>query len=317
MIERLIRYQNMTCYSRREATKMMSLGTASLMLVPSMVSFKSNNIMKRSIPSSGERLPIVGLGTWQTFDVGNDTQKRNQLLEVLIKMNELGGAMIDSSPMYGTSEAVVGDLSSSLKLEEDFFYATKVWIEGRQQGIDQMRASFRKMKRTVMDLMQIHNLVDWKTHSKTLRDWKAQGKIRYWGLTHYTNASHDTLEKLIQNEKPDFVQFNYSISERNAEKRLLSVALDQGVAVIINRPYDGGSLFRITRGKTIPEWCAEIDINSWGQFFLKYILTHKAVTCVIPGTSKPHHVADNLKAGYGRLPDDKQREKMLNFLKTL
>lgn len=307
----------MTCYSRREATKMMSLGTASLMLVPSMVSFKSNNIMKRSIPSSGERLPIVGLGTWQTFDVGNDTQKRNQLLEVLIKMNELGGAMIDSSPMYGTSEAVVGDLSSSLKLEEDFFYATKVWIEGRQQGIDQMRASFRKMKRTVMDLMQIHNLVDWKTHSKTLRDWKAQGKIRYWGLTHYTNASHDTLEKLIQNEKPDFVQFNYSISERNAEKRLLSVALDQGVAVIINRPYDGGSLFRITRGKTIPEWCAEIDINSWGQFFLKYILTHKAVTCVIPGTSKPHHVADNLKAGYGRLPDDKQREKMLNFLKTL
>ncbi len=273
--------------------------------------------MKRKIPSSGELLPIVGLGTWQTFDVGNDSDKRKPLSEVLNKMNELGGAMIDSSPMYGTSEAVVGDLTSSLKLSDNFFYATKVWTQGKQQGIDQMHASFRKMKRSVMDLMQIHNLVDWQTHSKTLKEWKAEGKIRYWGLTHYTNSSHETLATLIKTEKPDFVQFNYSISERNAEKRLLNMAQDHGVAVIINRPYDGGNLFRKTRGKTLPDWCAELDINSWGQFFLKYILAHKAVNCVIPGTSKPHHVTDNLKAGYGRLPDERQREKMLELLRKL
>lgn len=307
----------MTLYTRREATKLMSLGTASLVLGPSIISLRSESIMKRKIPSSGELLPIVGLGTWQTFDVSNDSIKRKQLLEVLIKMNKLGGAMIDSSPMYGTSEEVVGDLSSSLNLNPDFFYATKVWIQGKQQGIEQMQASFRKMKRTVMDLMQIHNLVDWQTHNKTLKDWKEEGKIRYWGLTHYTNSSHDTLATLIKNEKPDFVQFNYSINERNAEKRLLNIAYDNGVAVIINRPYDGGSLFRKTRGKALPDWCADIDINSWGQFFLKYILAKKAVTCVIPGTSKPQHVADNLKAGYGRLPDDKQREKMLDFLREL
>lgn len=304
-------------FSRRDAAKLISMGSASLVLLPSMISFKVTDIMKRKIPSSGELLPIVGLGTWQTFDVGNDSEKRRQLLEVLRKMKELGGAMIDSSPMYGTSEAVVGDLTSSLKIEQDFFYATKVWTQGRQQGIDQMQASFRKMKRNVMDLMQIHNLVDWQTHSKTLRDWKEEGKIRYWGFTHYTNASHETLANLIKNEKPDFVQFNYSINERHAEKRLLNIAFDNGVGVIINRPYNGGNLFRKTKGKTLPDWCAEIDINSWGQFFLKYILAHKAVNCVIPGTSKPHHVVDNMKAGYGRLPDDKDRDKMLEYLRAL
>ena len=304
-------------FSRRDAAKLISMGSASLVLLPSMISFKVTDFMKRKIPSSGELLPIVGLGTWQTFDVGNDSEKRRQLLEVLRKMKELGGAMIDSSPMYGTSEAVVGDLTSSLKIEQDFFYATKVWTQGRQQGIDQMQASFRKMKRNVMDLMQIHNLVDWQTHSKTLRDWKEEGKIRYWGFTHYTNASHETLANLIKNEKPDFVQFNYSINERHAEKRLLNIAFDNGVGVIINRPYNGGNLFRKTKGKTLPDWCAEIDINSWGQFFLKYILAHKAVNCVIPGTSKPHHVVDNMKAGYGRLPDDKDRDKMLEYLRAL
>ena len=307
----------MNKYSRREITKLMSLGTASLVLVPSLLSFKTDTIIKRKIPSSDELLPIVGLGTWQTFDVGNDLVKRKSLLEVLAKMNELGGTVIDSSPMYGTSESVVGDLTNSLKTETDFFYATKVWIQGKQQGIDQMQASFRKMKRNVMDLMQIHNLVDWKTHIKTLKAWKEEGKIRYWGLTHYTNASHETLATLIKNEKPDFVQFNYSINERNAEKRLLNIAHDNNVAVIINRPYDGGNLFRSIRGKNLPNWCAEIDINSWGQFFLKYILGNKAVTCVIPGTSKPIHVADNLMAGHGQLPDDKQRKLMLEYLRSL
>ena len=242
-------------------------------------------------------------------------EQRAQLLQVLEKMKQLGGGMIDSSPMYGSSETVVGDLSSSI--ENKFFYATKVWITGRQAGIDQMNASMAKMKRSQMDLMQIHNLVDWKTHIKTLRDWKASDKIRYWGYTHYTNSSHGELEKLIKVENPDFVQFNYAINDRHAENRLLDVAKDHGTAVIVNRPYNGGSLFRLTRGKELPDWAKEIDINSWGQYFLKYILSHEAVNTVIPGTSKAKHVIDNMGAGYGRLPNGKEREKMVQYLSTL
>ena len=175
----------------------------------------------------------------------------------------------------------------------------------------------QKMQRQQMDLMQIHNLVDWETHIKTLKDWKLEGKIRYWGFTHYTNASHDTLIKLIKQEKPDFVQFNYSINERNAEKRLLDTAKEYGTAVIINQPFDSGNLFRKIQGKQLPDWCTDMDINSWGQYFLKYILGHEAVTCVIPGTSKVKHLIDNMGAGYGRLPNAKERKMMIEYLNTL
>ncbi|MBT8287648.1 MAG: aldo/keto reductase [Flavobacteriaceae bacterium] len=297
--------------------QLLGCGTAAACFLPSLLAFKSNSIMKRNIPSSGEALPVVGLGTWQTFDVGVNREQRRQLAEVLKEMKALGGAMIDSSPMYGTSEQVVGDLCTEQQISEHFFYATKVWISGRQAGIDQMQSSMRKMKRSTMDLMQIHNLVDWETHIKTLRDWKGEGKIRYWGITHYTNDSHEKLEQLIRQERPDFVQFNYSINERNAEKRLLDAAKDHEVAVIINRPYDGGNLFRKVRGKELPDWCSDIDINSWGQYFLKYILSYKAVNCVIPGTSKVKHVIDNMQAGYGRLPDVEQRLKMVHHFNNL
>ena len=303
---------------RREAIKILSCATATTLMMPSL--FASNNsktIMKRVIPSSGEKLPVVGLGTWQTFDVGENQEQRKQLIEVLKEMKSLGGAMIDSSPMYATSEAVVGDLSQNIGDNNHFFYATKVWTNGKRAGLQQMDSSMRKMKREQMDLMQIHNLVDWKTHIKTLRDWKDEGKIRYFGFTHYTNDSHETLAKLIKQEKPDFVQFNYAINDRNAEQRLLNVAKDNGTAVIINRPYNGGSLFGIVKGKEIPEWCIELDITSWGQYFLKYILSHDAVNCVIPGTSKVKHVRDNMGAGYGRLPNTSERLKMLNHLKSL
>lgn len=307
----------MTTYTRREASKLMLAAAAASLLMPSLVSFKSNGIMKRNIPSSGELLPVVGLGTWQTFDVHNDKDMHKQLTEVLLEMKQLGGAMIDSSPMYGSSEAVVGDLIQRASIRDAFFYATKVWTTGKEEGIAQMNASFKKMQRDVMDLMQIHNLVDWQTHIKTLRRWKEQGKIRYWGFTHYTNASHETLAKLIKRERPDFVQFNYSINQRHAEDFLLNVSRDNEAAVIINRPYDGGSLFRKTKGKALPEWCKDLDINSWGQYFLKYILSHEAVNCVIPGTSKVKHVIDNMKAGYGRLPDMQERQKMVDHLKIM
>lgn len=270
--------------------------------------------MKRKIPVSGELLPVVGLGTWQSFDVGNDAEMHSRLTEVLQNMSKLGGAMIDSSPMYGSSEKVVGDLTSKLSFDDEFFYATKVWTSGKQKGIEQMNQSFRLMKREQIDLMQIHNLVDWKTHIKTLRQWKDEGKIRYWGFTHYTDSSHRMLSDLIKTEKPDFVQFNYSMGERHAENFLLNDAMENEVAVIINRPYQGGNLFRKVRDKELPSWAKDLDINSWGQFFLKYILGHPAVNCVIPGTSKVKHVVDNMGAGYGRLPGESERREMLKVL---
>ncbi|NNK69340.1 MAG: aldo/keto reductase [Flavobacteriaceae bacterium] len=304
-------------FSRREAMQLVGGGTAATLLMPSLWAIQNSTIMKRLIPSSGEALPVVGLGTWQTFDVGSDPVMRKQLTQVLMEMKRLGGAMIDSSPMYGRSESVVGELTEQAKLKDSFFYATKVWINGREEGIRQMNESMFRMGKMPMDLMQIHNLVDWETHHKTLREWKAEGKIRYRGFTHYTDSSHKTLEKLVRQQNPDFVQFNYSMAERNAEKRLLAACKDMGVGVIINRPYGGGALFGKVKSKELPEWCKELDINSWGQFFLKYILGHEAVNVVIPGTSKARHVIDNMGAGYGRLPDESERQKMLEYFMKL
>lgn len=300
--------------SRRDTLKMLALAGAGIVSGGfKLQNFISEKMLTRKIPASGEDLPVVGLGTWQTFDVGSSESERKTLKEVLTLMKEKGGKVIDSSPMYGSSEKVVGDLTAEPGIQDYFFYATKVWTSGKEQGINQMNESFRKMKRDKMDLMQIHNLVDWKTHLKTLRDWKEQGKIRYLGITHYTESAYDNLEEIMKKEKPDFVQFNYSIDSREAERRLLPAAKDLGIAVLINRPYGGGSLFSRVKGKEIPEWAKEFDINSWGQFFLKFILSNEAVTCVIPGTSKPKHLVDNMMAGYGALPDKKTAGRMTEY----
>ena len=300
--------------SRRDTLKMLALAGAGIMSGGfKLQNFISEKMLTRKIPASGEDLPVVGLGTWQTFDVGSSESERKTLKEVLTLMKEKGGKVIDSSPMYGSSEKVVGDLTTELVIQNYFFYATKVWISGKEQGINQMNESFRKMNRDKMDLMQIHNLIDWKTHLKTLRDWKEQGKIRYLGITHYTESAYDNLEEIMKKEKPDFVQFNYSIDLRDAERRLLPAAKDLGIAVLINRPYGGGSLFSRVKGKEIPEWAKEFDINSWGQFFLKFTLSNEAVTCVIPGTSKPKHLVDNMMAGYGSLPDKKTAGRMAEY----
>ncbi|MGI9550887.1 MAG: aldo/keto reductase [Aurantibacter sp.] len=305
-------------YSRREIMQLYGLAGLGLATMPSLFSFSQKETMgQRVIPSSGEKLPMVGLGTWQTFDVGNSQTELAVRKQILVEMRKLGGTVIDSSPMYGSSEAVVGRVAAQLDSQDNFFYATKVWTSGQQAGIDQMNSSFSKMQRKKMDLMQIHNLVDWKTHLKTLRTWKEQGKIRYWGLTHYVDSAHPTLEQIIKAEKPDFVQFNYSIRSRNAEKSLFESCQKHGTAVIINQPYESGSLFRKVRGQALPQWCADYDINSWGQYFLKFILSSEAVTCVIPGTSKPKHVIDNMGAGYGSLPDASAKEKMVRYLEGL
>lgn len=307
-----------TMYNRREALKISLLAGIGLTFQSFTNPLNTNEkIISRIIPSTGEALPVVGLGTWQTFDVGNALEQREVLSQVLLEMYRLGGTVIDSSPMYGSSEKVVGDLTSKLDFKNKLFYATKVWTSGKQAGIRQMEASMQKMQQTKMDLIQIHNLTDWKTHVKTLKDWKEQQKIRYWGITHYVDSSHSSLEEIIKSERPDFVQFNYSIRSRHAEESLFETARKYNTATIINQPYESGSLFRLVRGKEIPQWAKEQDINSWGQYFLKFILSNENVSCVIPGTSKPHHMIDNMGAGLGKMPNGSLRSKMLSHLKTL
>lgn len=272
----------------------------------------------RPIPASGEALPLVGLGTWQTFDIGGDAAERKTREAVLAQLFASGGSVIDSSPMYGRSESVVGDLLTAMGAQDKAFIATKVWTRGRGQGIAQMENSLRKLGRDRLDLMQVHNLVDWQVHLKTLRDWKAEGRIRYLGITHYTSSALDGLAAVIEREPIDFVQCAYSIGVRAAEERLLPLAAERGVAVLVNRPYVAGSLFRQVKGRALPAWAAEeLDCSSWGQFFLKFILGHPAVTCVIPGTAKVKHMADNSRAGFGRLPDEGQRRRMVDYFRSL
>jgi len=271
-------------------------------------------LLQRTIPSTGELLPAIGVGTWQTFDVGGSESDRNPLKEVLQKMIESGSKVIDSSPMYGHSEEVVGDLSTELNLNSKLFIATKVWTSGEEAGIRQMNQSFARLKRQKIDLMQVHNLVDWQTHMKTLRKWKEEGKIRYIGITHYIDSTHDTLADIITKNPIDFVQVNYNVSDTHAENRLFPTAQERKVAVIINRPFQEGALFDRVKGKTLPAWASEFDCKSWAQFFLKFILSHPAVTCAIPGTDKVSHLIDNLGAAVGRLPDEKQRAKMVEVV---
>ena len=275
-------------------------------------------MLTRPIPSTGEAMPVVGLGTWPVFNVGAGEAARRPLREVVQGLVAGGGRMIDTSPMYGRSEGVVGDIVAELGLRDKVFLATKVWISGREQGIAQMARSAQLLKSPVIDLMQIHNLVDWRTQLATMRDMKAKGRLRYIGITHYTTGALAELARILDSEDGiDFVQCGYSLETREPETRLLPVAARRGVAVIVNQPFEQGDLFRKIRGKALPDWAAEFDCASWAQLFLKYLLGDPAVTVVIPATDKPDHMADNLKAGYGRLPDAQQRERIRRFWDSL
>jgi len=265
----------------------------------------------RPIPSTGEAMPVIGLGTWPVFDIGADEGSRAPLREVVRRLVAGGGAMIDTSPMYGRSEGVAGDLVAELGTRSKVFLATKVWITGRERGTDQMARSASLLKSPVIDLMQIHNLVDWRTHLATLRAMKADGKLRYIGITHYTTGALPELARILESEDGiDFVQLGYSLATREPETRLLPVAAARGVAVIVNQPLERGDLFRAVRGKTLPDWAAKFDCASWAQLFLKYLLGDPAVTVLIPATNNPDHMADNLMAGVGCLPDARQREQI-------
>jgi diketogulonate reductase-like aldo/keto reductase len=293
-------------------------GSSALPLEPNRAFAQASpTMLTRPIPQSSEPLPVVGIGTWQTFDVGSQRSELDQRKAVLQTLFDAGGRVIDSSPMYGRAEAVVGTLLAEMKARERAFIATKVWTSGEAAGIAQMSASSAKLQAPVIDLMQVHNLVDWRTHLDTLRAWKDEKRIRYIGITHYTVPSLDDLAAIIKSERIDFVQFAYSINVREAEASLLPVAAERGVAVIINQPFGSGSLFQQVRGKPLPDWAAELDCASWGQFLLKFILGHPAVTCVIPGTGRPDHARENVGAGMGRLPDGAQRKRMAAYWEQL
>ena len=273
-----------------------------------------SRIMTKPIPSTGEALPVIGLGTWQTFDVGTDATARAPLREVLKLLN---GNVVDSSPMYGSSETVAGDLIAELGIRDQLFMATKVWTSGRAEGIRQMETSFKRLRVERMDLMQIHNLVDVETHTRTLLDMKKGKKIRYLGITHYTSSAYAEVERWLKTKQYDFLQINYSLGERTSENRLLPLARELNVAVIVNRPFAEGALFRRVKGKPLPPWAAELGIASWAQYFLKWIVSHPAVTCAIPGTGNPKHMQDNFGAGRGALPDEAARRRMLEHFETL
>lgn len=269
-------------------------------------------MISRAIPSTGDTLPAIGLGTWQTFDVAADERSRAPLRTVLQEFAAAGATVIDSSPMYGRSEAVIGDLAADLGLRPRLFIATKVWVRGRSEGIHQMEESMRKLRVERVDLMQVHNLVDARVHLDTLRGWKADGRVRYIGVTHYTSRGADEIADLLGTTSVDFVQINYGPAERDAERRLFPLTLDRGIAVLANRPLGGdthGVLKRI-RDRALPAWAADIDCTSWPQLMLKFVISHPAVTCAIPATSRLDHLRDNLQAATGRLPDAETRERI-------
>ncbi|HEX8070224.1 MAG TPA: aldo/keto reductase [Pyrinomonadaceae bacterium] len=314
--------------SRRDALRLMGAGAAALAVVTSCAPQATKSpaptpggpappttgvsapLLTRRIPSSGELLPVIGLGTWQTFDVGADAAARASLEEVLGAFAAAGGRLIDSSPMYGSSEEVVGDLSAKLGLRPKLFVATKVWTTGKAAGVEQMNASLRKLRADPIDLMQVHNLVDVNSHLDTLREWQRAGRVRYVGVTHYEAGSHDAVARVVAARPLDFIQINYSVGEREAERRLLPLASERGVALIANRPFAGGELLRRLRDQPLPAWAAEIECASWAQLLLKFVVAHPAITCAIPATARVAHLRDNMRAGLGPLPDEKLRARI-------
>ena len=308
----------MTKMTRREATRLIAAGATGLLLpLDSSAANESSEMMTHAIPASGEKLPVIGLGSWQTFDVDLAPDSEKQLSDVLTLFVKLGGRVIDSSPMYGRSEQVIGELAAKLGIRERLFFATKVWTRGKQAGIDSMERSLSRFQTKRIDLMQVHNLVDLETQLATMREWKAQGRFRYIGITHSSTGAHPEVEKVLRSEKLDFLQINYSIMEHDADQRLLPLAQDRQVAVLVNRPFGGGNLFSRVRARPLPDWAAEFDCGSWAQFFLKWIVAHPAVTCAIPATNNPQHLEDNMRAGRGRLPDEKARRRIVEFVSAI
>jgi len=301
--------------SRRRAVKLIGATAAStfLPIETSRVCAANESQVLRPIPSTGEKLPVIGLGSAGTFDVLPGSPQTGPLGEVLSLFVKHGGKVVDSSPMYGNAERVIGDLAARSHLRNSLFIATKVWTNDKQEGIAQMERSLERFQTRKIDLIQVHNLADVDREMASLREWKAKGKIRYTGITHSERRGHGEVERIMKLHKPDFVQINYSLMERAAAQRILPLAQDMRMAVIINRPFGGGGIFQVISAKPLPSWAAEFDCHSWAQFLLKWIVAHPAVTCVIPATNSPRHLEDNMAAGVGRLPDANMRDRMASL----
>ena len=295
-------------FSRRD---FIALSSLSFLPTLSNASMLNESMLKRVIPSSGEEMPVIGLGTSRVFDIERSKNELNVREKILDIFYENGGRLIDTSPMYGMSEEIIGITAKKYIEKNRFFLATKVWTEGRENGMRQIEESFQKMRADKISLIQVHNLLDWKTQIKTLRSLKDEGRIDYIGITHYKSNAFDEMIKIMKAEKVDFAQFNYSMGEREAEQKILPFCKDNGIATLINRPFMRGRLFREAQEKKLPSWVTDYDIDSWGQFFLKYIISHDAVTNIIPATSKPKNMLDNAKAGMGRMLGEKAKKRML------
>jgi diketogulonate reductase-like aldo/keto reductase len=294
----------------------MLAATGAASAVPNAVA-AAGPILTRAIPTTGERIPAIGMGTWITFNVGRDRQRRDQRTKVMQAFFDLGGGMIDSSPMYGSSEDVIGYGLKRIANKKALFSATKVWTVLRALGVRQMNASRELWGVERFDLMQIHNMLDWDAHIDTLKDWKAQGRIRYIGMTTSHGERHDAMAKVMAAQPLDFVQFTYNILDREAERRLLPLAAERRLAVIVNRPFRQGALIDAVKRHKLPPWASEIDCANWAQFLLKFIVSHPAVTCAIPATSRVDHMHENMGALHGRLPDQAMRRRMIRYVESL
>jgi diketogulonate reductase-like aldo/keto reductase len=303
--------------NRRTAVKLMAAATAAALAPSGITAAEAKQMSTRKVPRSGEEIPVIGMGSSGTFDVGDDAASRGGLRGVLQSLVEGGGRVIDTSPMYGRAESVLGDLIDELGFGPRLWYATKVWTRGREAGAKQIDESFARLRTKKLDLLQIHNLLDWREHVPTLRTLQAAGRVRYSGITHYRADAHADLERVLDEEKFDWVQVNYSLVEREAEDRLLPFCRDRGIAVMVNRPFADGAMFAKVRGRPLPGWAEEIGCRSWGQFFLRFVISHPAVTCVIPATSKAQHMIDNAAAGLAPLPNEQQRRRMEEFWEGL
>ena len=299
--------------NRREACLLLA---ASVVARPALAS-EPQAMLKRKIPSSGEQIPVIGMGSSNTFDVADSAAATAPLREVLRAFADGGGTVIDTSPMYGRSETVLGDLIADAGLRPRLWLATKIWTRGREAGAAQTAESMRRLRTDKLELLQIHNLLDWREHLPTVRSLERTGKVRYSGITHYRADAHAELERVLTEERFDWLQVNYSLAERAADARLLPFCRDKGIAVMANRPFADGEMFARVRGKPLPPWAAEFGCSSWAQFFLKYVASHPAVTCAIPATSNPANMRDNCAAGVGPLPDEKQRARMREYWDAL
>lgn len=300
--------------SRRQ---FIATSAASLLACTGRLSAQGSKMLTKGIPSSGEQLPVIGLGTLQAFDVAGTPEERAGLGEVLRLLSIHGGTLVDTSPRYGRAEAVVGDLCAELNLTDELFFATKVFSEGEQIGLEEMDTSLQRLHTPVIDLMQVHSMRDWEVHLPSIRNLKEDGKVRYIGVTIHRDTGHEQMMKLMREENLDFIQVNYNVSERGAAKEVLPLAQELGVAVMINVPFAKAELFKKTSGTALPDWASDFECDSWAQFFLKYVVSHPAVTCVIPRTGNPYHMSDNLMAGFGEMPDQATRLKMEAFIDRL